>query len=784
MGLIAAAALVLAVYGQRRPSSSLGSLSDSRELSRVLIESANDGVYVLSPEGKILFLNPAFAEHTGWSVSDWIGKPFLELVHPEDREAAHERFQALMHGNTFSPQTMRLLTRSGRDWTGEFKSNPLKIHGRVSCVLGIATDITAHLSMERHLRESEKFLAEIFSNILDGISVISPDLTVLRVNNAMAQWYPGQPLVGRKCYEAYRERTSLCENCPARITLTTGKPSSLVLPLTRGGGTIELRTFPFYDAVTNELKGVIEYVHDISGIIQAEQKVKNSLQAQGAAETKFRSLVENTLVGICIIQDDRYQYVNPTLAKMFGYTPEEMLLMPTIQAINAGPGGIPVVENMRKRLAGDPPAPLVRWAGLTKEGQPIDVESTGSIIDYNGRPAILGSARDLSDSRRLEEQLRQAQKMEAVGRLAGGVAHDFNNVLMVITGYSELLLSGLREGTKMRPEVEEILKAAQRGAQLTRQLLAYSRRQMLQSVVLDLNAVINDLIAMLQRVLGENIVLALEPGKGSYWVKADPGNLEQVIMNLAVNARDAMELAGGRLTIRLQNKVLDEEQSQGIADGYPGSFVCLSVADTGAGMEPEILKNIFEPFFSTKEIGRGTGLGLAVVYGIVKQHEGFIQVLSQPDQGTVFHIYLPAVQGAEAPRPLSRPEILPGQGECFLVVEDDEQLRDLVWQAARDFGYHALKASNAKEAGQLFAQEKERIAMVFSDVVLPDQSGLRLLEGLRAVKPDVKVLLTSGYADYRSQWPEIQAKGYSFLQKPYSIAELMITIRNMIGKKV
>jgi signal transduction histidine kinase/CheY-like chemotaxis protein len=461
-----------------------------------------------------------------------------------------------------------------------------------------------------------------------------------------------------------------------------------------------------------------------------------------------------------------------------------MLLMPTIQAINAGPGGIPVVENMRKRLAGDPPAPLVRWAGLTKEGQPIDVESTGSIIDYNGRPAILGSARDLSDSRRLEEQLRQAQKMEAVGRLAGGVAHDFNNVLMVITGYSELLLSGLREGTKMRPEVEEILKAAQRGAQLTRQLLAYSRRQMLQSVVLDLNAVINDLIAMLQRVLGENIVLALEPGKGSYWVKADPGNLEQVIMNLAVNARDAMELAGGRLTIRLQNKVLDEEQSQGIADGYPGSFVCLSVADTGAGMEPEILKNIFEPFFSTKEIGRGTGLGLAVVYGIVKQHEGFIQVLSQPDQGTVFHIYLPAVQGAEAPRPLSRPEILPGQGECFLVVEDDEQLRDLVWQAARDFGYHALKASNAKEAGQLFAQEKERIAMVFSDVVLPDQSGLRLLEGLRAVKPDVKVLLTSGYADYRSQWPEIQAKGYSFLQKPYSIAELMITIRNMIGKKV
>ncbi|MDY7041237.1 MAG: ATP-binding protein, partial [Chloroflexota bacterium] len=383
-----------------------------------------------------------------------------------------------------------------------------------------------------------------------------------------------------------------------------------------------------------------------------------------------------------------------------------------------------------------------------------------------------------------EEQLRQSQKMEAIGRLAGGVAHDFNNLLTAVTGYSWLLLKGLDDDDPMRKDIEEIKKAARRGSSLTRQLLAFSRRQVLQPTVLDLNSVVSDMEKMLRRIIGEDIdlstMLDLELGR----TKADPGQIEQVIMNLAVNARDAMP-QGGKIIIKTENVTLNESHVQVIPEARPGRFVCLSVVDTGIGMDKETTRRIFEPFFSTKE--NGTGLGLAVVYGIVRQHGGWINVTSEPEQGSTFEVYLPvfsvesAGESAEKASALQLLGELKGNGERILLVEDDASIRKFTGRVLDENGYVVLEAADAEEALGIFEREGGQVHLVFSDVVLPGQSGVQLAEKLLSSHPDLQVLLSSGYTDQKSQWTFIQEKGFRFLQKPYTFPRLLRTIREAMG---
>ncbi len=387
----------------------------------------------------------------------------------------------------------------------------------------------------------------------------------------------------------------------------------------------------------------------------------------------------------------------------------------------------------------------------------------------------------LEELNRTQEQLVRVQKMEAVGRLAGGVAHDFNNLLTAITGYSELLLQNLADHDPLHQDVEQIRKAAQRAASLTRQLLAFSRRQALQPQVLDLNATVADMKKMLRRLIGEDIelVTVLEPER--WTVKADPGQLEQVIMNLTVNARDAMP-QGGRLTIKTENVTLDQDYCQLIPEARPGRFVCLSVEDTGAGMDKETIQHIFEPFFTTKG-EEGTGLGLAVVYGIVRQHEGWINVYSEPGRGSTFRVYLPTFsiepEEDEIEEMISLQE-LQGRGQRILVVEDEAGVRAFARRALVENGYVVFEAASAEEAVAIFEREEGDFHLVFSDVVLPDAVGLQLVDHLLSLKPALRVLLSSGYADRKSQWPLICERGFPFLQKPYASAALLQTIREAI----
>jgi CheY-like chemotaxis protein len=369
--------------------------------------------------------------------------------------------------------------------------------------------------------------------------------------------------------------------------------------------------------------------------------------------------------------------------------------------------------------------------------------------------------------------------MEAIGRLAGGIAHDLNNILMVIMGYGQMQLRRLSPDDPRSLDIREILSAAERAASLTRQLLAFGRKQVLQPQVLDLTLVIANAEKMLRRLIAEDIELVVVLAKDLEPVKADPGQMDQIIMNLVVNACAAMP-QGGKLTVKAGNVVLDQEHCKMMPDARPGRFVRLSVADTGSGMDEQVLEHIFEPFFTTK--ANGTGLGLAVVYGIVRQHEGWITVYSKPGEGSVFEVYLPALSGrAQGERDQQSASPLPqGRGERVLLVEDDGGVRKLTRRLLEENGYTVFAAASAREGLEVFEQQGMNFQLLFSDVILPDGTALELVDQLRSLKKGLRVVLSSGYTDEKSQGAIIHERGFQFLQKPYTLISLLTVIRTVL----
>jgi signal transduction histidine kinase/CheY-like chemotaxis protein len=379
----------------------------------------------------------------------------------------------------------------------------------------------------------------------------------------------------------------------------------------------------------------------------------------------------------------------------------------------------------------------------------------------------------------LEEQLRHSQKMEAVGRLAGGIAHDFNNLLTAIIGYSEIVMVALPAGHPCRADAEEISRAALRAADLTRQMLAFSRKQVLQAQVIDLNGTLAKVEPMLRRVIGEDIVMTIAPKAAHPHVRVDPGQIEQVIMNLAVNARDAMP-RGGRLTVETADAVLDSSALP--PDAKPGPYVMLAVSDTGIGMSADVRARIFEPYFTTKEVGKGTGLGLSTAYGIVRQSDGQIQVFSEPGQGTTFRIYLPWVIGAAAAVEAPAEDAMPGGSEHVLLIEDDPSVRRLSREILMRLGYSVTEAASGRAGLALGSDETKHFDLALCDVILGDMSGPAVYEALRALRPNVRVLYMSGYADEAIVRTGVLDEGYPFLQKPFTPSELAVKMRDVLDE--
>lgn len=418
---------------------------------------------------------------------------------------------------------------------------------------------------------------------------------------------------------------------------------------------------------------------------------------------------------------------------------------------------------------------------IDKEGRRIHIKSSAApIVDDRGESlGVVFTFSDITSQKKLEGQLRQAQKMKAIGTLAGGVAHDFNNLLTAILGCTNMVMTRVDRKEPIYDDLKDIQVSAERAADLTRQLLLFSRNQPMKFVLLNLNEIIEDLLMMLHRLIGEDIFVATALESNLWTVRIDKSTMEQVIMNLAVNARDAMP-DGGKLTIKTENVVIDKGYCQTVPEAKVGKFVQLTITDTGFGMSRETQERIFEPFFSTKGPGKGTGLGLSVVYGIVKQQDGWIHVYSEINQGTSFKMYLPAVKEKtkeDSPRKNVMKE-LKGHGEHILVVEDEKNVRDFVKKALIRNGYNVTTVKDAKEAITLFKKNIKKYQMVFSDVVLPGKSGIQLIEEIIQSKADTKILLSSGYTDRKSQWPIIQKKGIRYLQKPFSTLGLLQAVHD------
>jgi len=542
------------------------------------------------------------------------------------------------------------------------------------------------------------------------------------------------------------------------------------------------RGFPIKDGSGGvyRIAGIAE---DITGYREAEEALRRG-------EEQFRTLVESMDdIVFTLDREQRHIGLFGQWLEKYGLRPEQFLGKTVREVL--GDKLAPVHEvAIGRALAGE--RAVYEWSIDSPQGTIWIQTSLSPIRDSDGKiTGVVGVGRDVTERkqaeealRQSEEQLRQSQKMEAIGRLAGGVAHDFNNMLTVINGYSDLLISRLAPLDPIRKDVEEIRRAGERASHLTRQLLAFSRRHAFQPEVLNLNAVITNMDKMLRRLIGEDIDLVIftDPGLGR--IKADPGQIEQVIMNLVVNARDAMP-DGGKLTIETTNVEIHQEQARQLADIQPGSYVMLTVTDTGCGMDEKTKSHIFEPFFTTKEPGKGTGLGLSTVYGIVKQSGGAISVDSRLNQGTIFKIYLPRVDEAiESLKPgATRAE--PTQGlETILLVEDEDVLRALICKILEMHGYTVLEARNGGESLLICEQHKGPIHLMVTDVVMPKMNGPSLAERLAQLRPDMKVIYMSGYTDNIIIHRGVQDLSTAFLQKPFTPDALARKVREVLDQRL
>jgi two-component system cell cycle sensor histidine kinase/response regulator CckA len=501
------------------------------------------------------------------------------------------------------------------------------------------------------------------------------------------------------------------------------------------------------------------------------------LRSLESSEERYRLLFEASPLPMWVYDAEtlRFLAVNEAAVRHYGYTRAEFLDM-TITDIRPPEDVASLLEDLRTRGGPGSPMPGV-WRHQTKDGSVIDVEITAGRVVMEDRRAALVLAHDVTERRRLEERLVLSEKMEAIGRLAGGVAHDFNNLLTVISGYAELLLA--RPDATGREQLAEIAHAAEQAASLTRQLLAFSRRQVLHPQLLDLDEIVAGMAPMVRRIIGDDINVGVRLTGGLPVIEADRAQLERVVLNLAANARDAMP-DGGRLTIETATVDLDEEYVASRGEGTAGRHVLLAVSDTGVGMSEDVQRHLFEPFFTTKEHGAGTGLGLATVFGVVKQSGGSIYVYSEEDRGTTFKIYLPAAAGvpSDADEPGGPTE---ERGtETVLLVEDDESVRNLVRVMLESYGYRVLAAAGAEEAERLCADHRGGVDLLLSDVVMPEVNGRVLAERLSAVTPSLRVLFMSGYSDeavYRHG--EIRPDA-SFIEKPFTDRTLARKVREVL----
>jgi two-component system cell cycle sensor histidine kinase/response regulator CckA len=633
---------------------------------------------------------------------------------------------------------------------------------------------------KEQLHESEKRFRDLFENSPDAIFVEDLDGTVLDVNFAacLLHGLTRDQLIGKNALNdlippskreaAQHDFQKLASGKLSWVEGESMASDGRATPVEVRAGRVEFNGKP----------ALLLHVRDITERRTTETALQSS-------EMLFRTVWENSVDGMRLSDENGVIIaINDAYCKLVQMERPALEGKP-FTVVYSGSSSEELLGRHREHFRDRAAERKIEHQYTLHNGQTVILEITESFIEAHGRPLLMLSLfRDVTMHRRLEEQLRQSQKMEAIGQLAGGVAHDFNNILTVIHGHGSLLLSSDLDDTAAR-SAQQITMAAERAAGLTRQLLTFSRRQLIQPKKLDMNKIVGNMTDMLGRLLGADVSLQLNYSHSPATVEADAGMMEQVLLNLGVNARDAMP-RGGQLGVRISIVDVNENHVRRHPDARIGTFVCVAKSDTGTGIAPENISRIFEPFFTTKEVGKGTGLGLATVYGIVKQHQGWIEVESVVGKGTTFRIYIPFVG---APQPdTEKPStqiIVRGGTETILLVEDERPVRELVARILEKYGYKILQAGTGVEAVGIWQQHKDKIALLLTDLVMPDNmNGRELAEALWEEQPDLKVIFTSGYsADIVGKDFKLEAET-NFLQKPYHPQILALTVRRCLdGKK-
>ena len=629
------------------------------------------------------------------------------------------------------------------------------------------------------LRQTEEMFYPTFENAPVAMCLVSPQGRFLSVNTALTRMleYSKDELLSMS-FGDVTHPDDLSASKEWVDTLLAGGETTMDLEkryIRKSGQVVWgiVRSFLLRGAEGNPLF-FITHVQDITERRRSEEAI--------LAERNFANAVLNSLPGIFYMFDQTGKFLrwNRNFEQATGYSPEEIARMSPLDLFLGADRAL-IEERIGEvfaKGASDAEANLV-----SKSGKQTPYYFTGQMIHVEGNTCLIGMGIDVTEHRSLEEQLRESQKMEAVGRLAGGIAHDFNNLLTVIIGYGELLLSKIGEGKPMSLEAGEIRKAALKAASLTSQLLAFSRRQILNPEVLDLNSIVMDVEKMLHRTIEEHIDVELNLDEDLWKVKADRNRIEQVIINLAINAKDSMS-KGGTLSIGTRNIMIDETTVNIHPDVGPDAYVALSIKDTGHGMDPGTLAHIFEPFFTTKEVGKGTGLGLATVYGIVMQSGGQIHVDSKFGHGTTFTIYLPRVREAASPPKEAAPPgriASPSYSKTVLLVEDSDTVRELTRNILELTGYDVLEAGSPEVAIRLCESHEGEIHLLLTDVVMPGMSGRDLSDRLRPGRPAMKVLYMSGYTDEAIVDHGILDAGIHFIPKPFSPASMAQKILEVLN---
>ena len=754
-------------------------LEESEKAFRELADSAPVMIWITDEHGNHTFVNRTYLHYFDVRLADLAGHGWKILVHPDDSESFSQQFFAASSaGRPFHAQT-RVRRGDGEwRWIDSWAVPRSAESGGLAGMVGCSVDITEQRRADERIRQLGAIVESsgdaILAKTLEGI---------------ITQWNKG----AEKIY-GYTEAEAI------------GRHVSMLVPSGRQDEVPEIlkrlasgESITHFETVRRRKDGqeiqvslTISPLHNWAGEVIGASGVDRDISEQKRVERelreteeRFKEFTENIAQVFWITEPDCQStlYVSPAYETVWGRPRESLYADPKSwkESIHPEDKGR-VAEEIANRPVGAlldvtyriiRPDGAIRW--IRDRGFPVR-NTQGQVIH------IAGVAEDLTERRELEMQLQQAQKMDAIGQLAAGVAHDFNNLLTVISGHSELLAMDLSSESQWRESIAEIRRATELGSTAIRQLLAFSRQQILEPKVLDLNETVTDAEKMLRRLIGEDVRLAtfLEPGISP--VRADLGQLNQVILNLAVNARDAMP-QGGSLTLETHEVDVNQEELKAHLGARPGRYVLLSVTDTGWGMAPDVQARIFEPFFTNKEEGRGTGLGLSVALGIIQQSGGYIEVESTPGVGTKFKIYLPAARGLSDGPAATTTAPSVGGTETVLLVEDEEPVRNITSRLLKTLGYRVLEAENGEEAFRIFGSAPEKIDLLMTDVVMPGLNGRELAEALLALNPDLKVLFQSGYTDDTVVRRGVLRAEVAFLKKPFTIRSLAEKVREALSQQ-